>query len=174
MNTVVPRRLAARFATVLILVAGALVAVGRPAQALPPYTCGTQTGGSSTTYGHVTSVRVGHGVGFDRFVVQFSSSRVPGYRIVPKSSATFWLDPSGRPVTLRGHAGLLVVMHPASGYGTYFGPNDILTSFRQLREARRIGDFEGYYSWGLGLTRASCKRVFTLTAPARLVIDVPA
>ena len=174
MNTVVVRRRAARFAAVLVLAASTLVAAGGSADALPPYTCGTQTGGSSSTYGHVTAVRVGHHIGFDRFVVQFSSSRVPSYRIVPKSSAIFWLDPSGQRVTLRGHAGLLVVMHPASGFGTYRGPNDFRTTFPQLREARRIGDFEGYYSWGLGLTRASCKRVFTLTAPTRLVIDVPA
>lgn len=168
------RRRAGRLAAIVILTVGAAVAGSPAATALPAYTCGTQTGGSATTYGHVTSVRVGHGAGFDRFVVQFSSSRVPGYRVVPKSSSVFFLDPSGRPVTLRGPAGLLVVMHPASGYATYHGSNDIVTSFSRLREARRIGDFEGYYSWGLGLSRASCKRVFTLTAPARLVVDVPA
>jgi hypothetical protein len=158
---------------IALLVSTAFIAFpGGAAAGLPAFTCGTASGGSSTTYGHITAVRVGHGVGYDRFVVQFSSPRVPHFTLTPKSSAVFWLDPSNQRVTLRGTAGLKLVLHPASGYRTYAGPSDFRTTFPQLREARRIGDFEGYTSWGLGLHHQACKRVFGLSAPTRLVIDV--
>lgn len=161
-------------AMVLILTAGVVVLVpAATAGALPAYSCGTVSGGSAGHYGHVTSVRVGKHATYDRFVVQFSKPGIPAYTVTPKSSARFWLDGSGRPVTLRGAAGIKLVLHPASGQGTFSGPTDIRTGFLQLREARQLGDFEGYVSWGLGLAHQSCKRVFTLTNPSRLVIDVP-
>ena len=140
--------------------------------ALPPWTCGTQTGGSGTP-GQVTDVRVGTHPGYDRFVVQFAGTGMPRWKLIPKSSAVFTLEPSGITVRLLGTAGVKLVLTPASGYPTYHGPVDFRTGFPQLREARRLEDFEGYFSWGLGLAHQSCKRVFTLTAPTRLVVDVP-
>ena len=164
-----------RIAALALLTSTAIVVFpSTRAGALPPYTCGTVSGGSSASYGHITAIRVGHSVGFDRFVVQFSGSGIRRYTVTPKSSAVFWLEPSNKQVTLRGTAGIKIVMHPASGVGTYSGPTDIVTTFPQLLEARRIGEFEGYATWGLGLRHQSCKRVFTLTGPSRLVIDVPA
>jgi hypothetical protein len=142
------------------------------ATTLPPFRCGTASGGANN-FAHITGVRVGRQVGYDRFVIQFSSSQVPHYAAIPKSSAVFWLDPSNKRVQLRGAAGLKVVLSSASGIGSYHGPRDIRPGFRQLREARQIGDFEAVTTWGLGLAKQSCKRVFTLTGPARLVIDVP-
>jgi hypothetical protein len=124
-------------------------------------------------HSHITDVRVGRHPRFDRFVVEFSTARMPRYRITPKSSSTFTLDPSGRSVTLLGNAGIKVAIHFATGAGTYHGPAEFRTGFPQLLEARRLGDFEGYVTWGLGLDHQSCKRVFTLTSPTRLVIDVP-
>lgn len=161
-------------AMVVVLTAG-LVILGpaSAAGALPAFSCGTQSGGSAGHYGQVADVRVGRHVGYDRFVVQFANAGIPAYTVIPKSSARFWLDASGLPVTLRGTAGIKLVMHPASGQGTFSGPTDVRTNFTQLLEIRRLGDFEGYLSWGLGLAHQSCKRVFTLSAPSRLVIDVP-
>jgi hypothetical protein len=158
--------------TVLVLAAG-LGGWAPSAGALPAYACGTASGGSTTVHSHVTDVRVARHATFDRFVVEFSTARLPHYKLTPKSSAVFTLDPSGRQVQLLGNAGILVVLHSATGVGTYHGPGDFRTGFPQLREARRLGDFEGYVSWGLGLAHQSCKRVFTLANPARLVVDVP-
>jgi hypothetical protein len=159
----------------LALISGlaAYTAAAGSSAALPAYVCGTQSGGSTTVYGHVTDVRVGAHRTFDRFVIEFSNARLPHYTITPKSSSVFVLDPSGRQVTLLGSAGLKIVMHTATGVGTYGGPADFRPRFPQLREARRLGDFEGYLSWGLGLAHQSCKRVFTLSSPRRLIIDVP-
>ena len=158
------------------LVAG--IAFGAPvtASASPAgsgFTCGTQSGGSDGAVAPITAVRVGHHVGFDRFVVEFSGSVVPGYRAIPKSGATFYSDPLGQPVALEGTAGIKLVMHSTSMHGTYGGPADFDPEFPQLAEARAIGDFEGYVTWGLSLARQSCKRIFTLSSPSRLVVDVP-
>jgi hypothetical protein len=160
---------------VLVLGVGAAVGVGTsPAgAALPAFTCGTVSGGSTAVHSHVTDVRVGEHLHFDRFVMQFDTARMPHFRITPKSNATFTLDPSGRSITLLGNAGIRVAVHFATGDGTYHGPADFRAGFPQLLEARRLGDFEGYVSWGLGLDHQSCKRVLTLTHPTRLVIDVP-
>lgn len=159
----------------LLIAAGTtvgLVLTAPATGALPGYVCGTMSGGSRTVHSHITDVRVGRHRSFDRFVVEFSTARVPHWKITPKSSATFILDPSGMSVTLLGNAGLKVVFHTATGVGSYFGPADFRPQFPELREARRLGDFEGYVTWGLGLEHASCKRVFKLTDPTRLVIDV--
>jgi hypothetical protein len=167
-------RMIVRFSVVLGLALGAAVGIGTaPSSATPGYVCGTITGGSGTVHSHITDVRVGEHATFDRFVVEFSTQRLPHYRITPKSSADFTLDPSGRQVTLLGDAGLLLAMHTVTGVGSYHGPGDFRPGFAQLLEARRLGDFEGYVNWGLGLDHASCKRVFKLTSPTRLVIDVP-
>jgi len=166
-------RFVSRLLALAVLMLAALVIPADPAVALPPFACGTVTGGSAATYGHVTAVGLGTHPGYDRFVLTFSSSAVPAYTIIPKSSAVFWLDPSNTRVTLLGAAGIKVVVHPSSGVGTYHGPTDVRPAFPQLLEARNIGDFEGYLSWGVGLHAQSCKRVFTLTGPSRLVVDVP-
>ncbi len=157
-----------------LLVTAWVVTPAADAAALPPFTCGTVSAGSTSgSAAPITRVSVGHHPGYDRFVVEFAGSRVPHYTVTPKSSAVFYLDPSNKKVTLLGTAGIRVALFPASGR-SYHGPTDIRTSFPQLREARRIGDFEAVTSWGIGLAHQSCKRVFTLSAPSRLVIDVPA
>jgi hypothetical protein len=133
---------------------------------------GTVTGGSNRPVAHITAVQVGRHANFDRFVIRFDGTKVPRFKVVPKSSSTFWLDPSNRRVTLLGHAGLKIVLPSATGQGTYHGARDIRPAFPQLREARLIGDFEAVTTWGLGLRTGTAKRVLTLTAPPRLVIDV--
>ena len=118
------------------------------------------------------AVDVGHHDTFDRVVFRFSS-RVPGYNVnyVPEVTA----DPSDEPVPLEGNAFMIVAMHSvASGQvGAPPAPQDRQTPrFPELRELAGAGDFEGVVSFGLGLTSASGFRVFTLTNPDRLVVDL--
>ncbi|HYM66570.1 MAG TPA: hypothetical protein VEW68_04715, partial [Patescibacteria group bacterium] len=55
---------------------------------------------------------------------------------------------------------------------TFTGPTDFQhPEFQVLLAARQTQDFEGYVSWGIGLSRAACFRTFTLQDPVRLVID---
>jgi hypothetical protein len=147
--------------------------VRAPAAAAPGFVCGTVSGGTTMVHSHVTDVRVGRHPTFDRFVIEFNTARLPRYRLTPKSGTTFTLEGTGNQVTLLGHAGLKVAVHFATGTGTYTGRTDFRPRFPQLKEARQLGDFEGYVSWGIGLGHQSCKRVTTLSHPTRLVIDLP-
>ena len=113
----------------------------------------------------------GYVAGYDRFVVEFSGS-VPGFKVQRQETSTQLEDASGRAVKLDGTASLRVVLNPASGQGSYTGSGDLRPRYAVLREARQMGDFEAVTSWGLGLSRASCFRAFTLNSPSRLVVDV--
>jgi hypothetical protein len=143
-----------------------------------PVTCGTQVGGGDPNQlpqVPVASVRVGRHTeegGFDRFVIEFNGSQVPHWEAIPKSGSTFYKDASGMPVTLEGTAGIKLTVRPVVS-GTYQGPPDFDTEFPQLAEAFELGDNEAVFTWGLGLTKQSCKRIFMLSAPTRLVVDVP-
>ena len=142
-----------------------------------PVTCGTQRGGDASILPpvKVVDVRVGAHPGYDRFVIEFAGDRLPHWEATPKSGATFYKDPSGMPITLEGKAGILLVVRPVKS-GSYQVPPrsiDFDPEFHQLAEAYRLGDFEGVFSWGLGLENQSCKRILALSSPTRLVIDVP-
>ena len=44
--------------------------------------------------------------------------------------------------------------------------------FPEIRQVKGVGDFEGVTSYGVGLASKKAFRVFTLTSPNRLVVDV--
>jgi hypothetical protein len=141
-----------------------------PTAAPPPFSCAEQGGGSVTGMpSAVHTVRVGAHRRFDRFVISLRGP-LQQFDVRPQDSSTFFLDPSGIPVTLQGTAGLRVVIHGAQAHHGFRGPTDITPGLPVLLEARQIGDFEGVVSWGLGLSRASCFRV--LARPRALVVDV--
>ncbi len=120
----------------------------------------------------LVSVEVGHHATFDRVVFNFSS-HVPGYNVSYVPAVT--TDPSDQPVLLQGGAFLSVAMHSVASaqVGAPAAPQDRQTPlFAELREIAGAGDFEGTVSFGLGLTVQSGFRVFTLTNPDRLVVDV--
>jgi hypothetical protein len=145
-----------------------------PVADLPPFKCADQSGNGwpgPGTAKPITEVRTGQQTGYDRFVLQFSTA-VPGYTVKRQSSPSVTTDPKGESVNLAGSAALIVSLNPASSYGSYSGSTDIKTGFTMLREARQIGDFEAVNSWGLGLSSGACFRAFTLSSPARLVVDV--
>lgn len=119
----------------------------------------------------VTTIRTGPQPGYDRFVIEFDGG-VAQYRITPQAGSTFTQDASGRRLTLRGSAGLLVVLTGERGDVPYAGPTDLTPGLTEIQEARLTGDFEGVVSFGLGLTHPACYRVLLLTGPSRLVIDV--
>jgi hypothetical protein len=144
-----------------------------PGDGLPAFTCAAQSGGTApATPVGVATARVAAQSGYDRFVLEFAGP-VARYDVTPQDSATFVQDASGLPVALAGSAGLRVVVHGASGQGSFTGPTDLRPAGTAvLREARQVGDFEGVVSWGLGLSRTACFRAFVLTGPNRLVVDV--
>jgi hypothetical protein len=89
-------------------------------------------------------------------------------------------DAKGTPVPLPGRYFLRVVFHPASeatkrpfGPPGYPPPGTISPYFPTLLQVSAAGNFEGYLSFGLGLSARGGYRVYTLTNPGRVVIDLP-
>ncbi|HEX7264086.1 MAG TPA: hypothetical protein VF383_07910 [Candidatus Dormibacteraeota bacterium] len=120
---------------------------------------------------NVTAVRVSEPADYDRFVLQFDGA-VPTYTVKLQAKPTFPSGGTSQTVTLSGTAGALVTVHSATETNTYSGPTDMTqTEFLVLKEARLTQDFEGSVSWGLGLAHPACMRTFTLTNPARLIVD---
>ena len=98
---------------------------------------------------------------------------MPTYTVKRQAKPVFTQGGSGQSVTISGTSGVLVTVHSATGATTFTGPTDLMhPEFQVLKEARQVQDFEGYVSWGLGLSKPACMRVFTLTDPARLVVDL--
>lgn len=141
-----------------------------PGTNLPDFACKDMAGGSAGTAG-VTAVRVDEHPTYDRFVLQFDS-QVPVYSIKRLSKPVFTQGASGQTITLSGTTGVLVTLHSTSQSASYIGPTDFPhADFAVLKETRLTQDFEGTVQWGLGLSAPACMRAFTLSDPARLVID---
>jgi hypothetical protein len=105
-------------------------------------------------------------------VFRFSSA-APGYNVSYVDQVT--ADPSDQPVALQGNAFILVAVHSiaSTNVGAPAAPQGRQTpNFPQLKEIAGAGDFEGTVSFGLGLASKSGFRVFVLTGPDRIVVDV--
>jgi hypothetical protein len=141
-----------------------------PGTNLPAFACADAAGGKTGVANTITA-RVGEQAGYDRFVLQFDPI-VPTYSVKRQDKPVFPLGASGQNVTLGGTAGALVTVHSATGATTFTGSTDLIhPEYQIIKEARQTQDFEGYVSWGLGLSKPACMRVFTLDDPARLVVD---
>lgn len=104
-------------------------------------------------------------------MLQFDS-QVPVYSVKRQATPIFAQGASGQTITLSGTSGVLVTLHSTSQSANYSGPTDFpQADFAVLKEARLTQDFEGTVQWGLGLGSPACMRAFTLSDPARLVID---
>jgi hypothetical protein len=139
---------------------------------LPPFTTApkssTPTGGQAELF----ATAAGCHATFDRFVVR-GRLATPGYdvRYVSKIVA----DGSGQTISLLGTKRIRVVIRPARGHtsgGTNLLPSTLTPMCSNLRQVKKAGDFEGVVSYGLGLSRKTGFRVFRLTSPTRVVIDV--
>ena len=126
-------------------------------------------------YPTMTNIRTGLNTGYDRVVLDLTGS-APGVSYTNVDELT--ADGSGEIVWLTGEFFVSVVATPArahddNGNPTYTGPTKFRT--RNLRNVMAVavtGDFEGYLSIGLGIRYQTWVRVFTLTSPTRVVIDI--
>jgi hypothetical protein len=130
--------------------------------------------------GYLTAIRVARHPAYDRVVFQFAGG-MPGYSVRYVTGVT--ADPSARPVPLPGRAYLQVVFRPASEIRqnpsgsppttrTYTGPSTLTPLLPTLLQVRAAGDFEGYLSFGIGVSGRAPVRAFTLTGPDRVVLDI--
>jgi hypothetical protein len=121
----------------------------------------------------LTDVRVGEHEGFDRIVLEFTGTGVPGWSVGWVDRAR--LDGSGEAVDLDGEATLDVYASgttwPADGY--YDGPQRLEPDSGAVDDVYVGGTFEGYTQVLAGIdSPPSPVRVFALPNPPRLVVDV--
>jgi hypothetical protein len=121
----------------------------------------------------LTDVRVGEHEGFDRIVLEFTGTGVPGWSVGWVDRAR--LDGSGEAVDLDGDATLDVYASgttwPADGY--YDGPQRLEPDGGEVDDVYVGGTFEGYTQVLAGIDGPpSPVRVFALPDPPRLVVDV--
>jgi hypothetical protein len=171
MSTARNRRAALRVAATLVTLASFL-GLAAVAFGLPPFTTAPKSSGGSGGQAEVFGVATGCHATFDRFVIR-ARFATPGYavRYVKRIVA----DGSGEPVPLRGTKRIRVIVRNARGHTQ--GGTNLLPAVRtplcpNLRQVKTAGDFEGVVTFGLGLRRKTGFRVFRLTAPTRIVIDV--
>jgi hypothetical protein len=144
-----------------------LAVTAGPAAALPAFGTAPVTGGPAPVT--VTSVTVGSHPGFDR-VVLTSTAPISSWevRYVPQVTN----DPTGAPIPLAGAADILVVVHGTDWIAHPSAQPRLSPGFPALRQVRGAGEFEATLSYGIGQQRKAGYRVFTLTGPDRLVVDV--
>jgi hypothetical protein len=141
----------------------------------PQYICGTATtftGKTPPLSAFIDAVRTGTHTGYDRLTIEFKNGQPASIEVRPQPNTKFITDPKGQTVTLAGQAGIKVTIHISDAHTSYTGPTDIKTKYSGLLEAREVGDFEGYVTWGLGLSSPGCYIATILTNPTRLVIDI--
>jgi hypothetical protein len=138
-----------------------------PVATLPGYSCSAQSGGGGQST--MSTARLGAQSGYDRFVIQFVGP-VPQFEVTLQDSASF--AQSGGSVTLQGGAGLQVVLHDATGAGSYSGPSDVKVGYPEIQEARLLSDAQGVVQWGIGISHTACFHAWVLPSPSRLVVDV--
>ncbi len=156
----------------LVVVLASLLSLGGVAFGLPPFTTAPKSSPGSGPQAEVFGVATGCRANFDRFVIR-ARFATPSYRV--RYVRRIVGDGSGLPVPLRGTKRIRVLIRNARGH-TQGGMN-LLPAVRtplcsNLRQIKLAGDFEGVVTFGLGLRRKTGFRVFRLTGPRRIVIDV--
>ncbi|WP_156051563.1 AMIN-like domain-containing (lipo)protein [Allokutzneria albata] len=128
----------------------------------------------------LSAIRVGSHSGHDRVVFEFRG-RPPTHHAAYVDRVT--RDGSGDPVPLQGTAFLQITLHGATMDNSfqetdptrvlrYDGPRRLTPELPVLREVAEAGDFEADLTFGLGLARRTPVRVFVLTNPTRVVVDL--
>ena len=149
-----------------------LLLVPRAGAALPPFTTSAKSSASSGGQAEVYNAAAACHSTFDRFVIR-ARSATPGYDV--RYVNRIFEDGSGDPVALLGTKRIRVLVRDARGHtqgGTNLLPRVITPRCSNLRQVKDAGDFEGQVTFGLGLSRRTGFRVFRLTGPTRIVIDV--
>lgn len=125
----------------------------------------------------LTDVTTGRHEGYDRVVLRYDGTGTPGWMVRYVDAATD--DPADTVLDLAGDGILQVVVLGVrlpfeTGVDEWTGPNPILTpDYAVLREVNVRGQFEGQELSFLGLDAADRPfRVFSLTDPTRVVVDV--
>jgi len=143
-------------------------------ESLAPFVCTLPIHAAATTpRAQITDLTLGAHDSYDRIVFDFAAG-IPEYT-VEKAVPPLTQDPSGLPMQVQGSSFLRIVLHggtvqlPAGGQ-SYGGATSFTPHFAKLSDLQSAGDFEAVASWYAGMSGDACVRVFTVSAPNRLVI----
>ena len=140
---------------------------------LPPFTTEPKSSPATGLQAELTSIAVACHPGFDRFVIR-GRLATPGYSV--RYVRRIIADGSGEVVPILGRKRIRATIRRARAHTEQTGaptlPRVLTPRCPNLRQVKLAGDFEGVVSFGLGLRRKTGFRVFRLTAPTRIVIDV--
>ena len=145
---------------------------GKPAPSSPAPSPSRACAAAGT---YLTAVRTGQHAGFDRVAFGFSGG-LPAY--AASVVKTVYSDAKGDVVPLAGQVLLRVVFRgantwcPESATRTYAGPHVLTPYYPRLLVVSTAGDFEQVLSFGMGLAAPGPYRMYTLTGPDRVVLDV--
>ena len=145
-----------------------------PTAGLGPFTCRLPVNRAESGSGlaQPTTARVGGQSGYDRIVFEYAGTALPSLSVT-SVTPPFAHDPSGMPLTVSGKVFLGIVFRNVPGVASgYSGPTSFKAGLPLLTDLELSGDFEGVQHWVAGLSGQACVRVFTLTSPSRLVIDL--
>ncbi|MEV5741165.1 GerMN domain-containing protein [Microbispora rosea] len=122
----------------------------------------------------LVDVRAAHQPGLDRVVFEFRGP-LPARRGAGYVSRLI-ADGSGRTVPVAGDAILRLGFGGATGHDNggrpTYGPARETFALPGVIQVVNAGDFEAELTFGIGLTRKSSYRVYTLTRPSRVVVDI--
>jgi hypothetical protein len=142
------------------------------AQGLPAFTTAPKVASPRGDAAELSNAAAGCHATFDRFVIR-ARFATPGYDV--RYVSRIVADPSGRPVSLLGAQRIRIRLNLAAGHdnrGRNLLPGTLTPRCPNLLQVKKAGDFEGTVSFGLGLAHMTGFRVFRLTNPTRVVIDV--
>jgi hypothetical protein len=142
---------------------------------LPPFSTDRQSAGPNDGgQSELSGATVGCHKRFDRFVVRVAAVTPAAYRAryVKKIVA----DGSGNTVRLLGTKRLRLLFPTARAHresdGAPLVARTLTPRCPNLRQVKLAGDFEGVVTFGFGLKEKTGFRVFRLTGPDRVVVDV--
>lgn len=160
-----------RTTSIIVGVVALTAGTAGSATASPAFTTAPKAKAASpaTLPATLARITVGRHPTFDRIVFRFTG-QAPGYRVqyVPQVIQ----DGSGLPVALLGRRFLQIRLEPTVNGSSINAPSVITPRFPTLRQLKRAGDFEAVIAYGAGLSKRAGFRVFTLSSPRRIVVDV--
>jgi hypothetical protein len=139
---------------------------------LPAFTTAPKHAPGSGGQAQISHLKIGCHATFDRLVLQ-ANFGAPRYDV--RYVKRIVEDASGKPVHLLGTKRIRILLRNARGHtqgGTNLLPNVRTPRCPNLRQVKNAGDFEGIVTLGLGLRQKTGFRVFRLTSPKRLVVDI--
>lgn len=121
-------------------------------------------------------IRVGTHDGYDRIVFEYDGGTP--FAELDLAQPPFVMDPSGLPMDVDGNPVYRITLTGATKFDTetgeqpYQGSMNFEPDYPQIVQFVEAGDFEATHSWFLGVNGGECLRVFTITDPSRVVIDI--